>query len=197
MPRLEEVVYYLEGLWLLLKGKQEGYQYLDFSERGFWRSWWALVYCLPPTLLSYVATKAYLAADAIQPVDAGIEFYFKAAFVDYGSMLIGVFIFFGVTRMGGFSQYAAPIIIVLNWLAVPMQWVFSVGSLGQIFAPANIELMATILLIQILVGTFLSYQLINRVVGGKALATIAALLTLSVVPLLAQAKLGPLVSLWS
>lgn len=196
MPRLEEVVYYIRGLWLLLKGKPEAFGYLDFSERGFWRSWWALVYCLPPTLLGYVAAKAF-AADALQPTQAGVEFYFKAAAVDYGSLLIGILIFFGVARAGGFGQFAASIIIALNWLAVPLQWAFSISSLAQIYLPGNMDLIATFFLIQVLIVTFLSYQIINRIVGGNALATIAALLTLSIVPLLAQSKLASLLSLWS
>ena len=57
MPRLEEVLIYVRGVWLLIQGKPDGIHYLDVSERGFWRSWWYLVYSLPPTLLSYAALR--------------------------------------------------------------------------------------------------------------------------------------------
>jgi hypothetical protein len=122
-------------------------------------------------------------------------FYLKAAVVDYSSLLISVLAFFGVARAGGFGQYAASIIIALNWLAVPMQWAFSIGDLAQVLSPGSTDLLATMFLLKVLVGTYIAYQIINRIVGGSALPTIATLLTLNIVPILAQAKLGPLVSL--
>lgn len=196
MPRLEEVVYYLHGLWLLLKGRPEGFQYLDISERGFWRSWWALVYCLPPTLLSYAALKLQLASFGAASMQIGNEVYFKAAVVDYGSVLISVVIFFWVARVGGFGQYAVPIVIVLNWLAVPLQWAFSIENLIEIYVPASEPITQMLQLAYALLGAFLSYQLISRVVGGYSLVSVAALLTLNIVSLLAQYKIGLMVSLW-
>jgi hypothetical protein len=195
MPRLEEVTYYIQGVWLLLKGKPEAFAYLDFSERGFWRSWWALVYCLPPTLLSYLALKMQLASLG-PPTEIGNDVYLKAALVDYGSVLISVTVFFWVARLGGFGQFAAPIIIALNWLAVPLQWAFSIENLLEIYVPGSTALTQIMQLFYLLLGTFLSYQLISRIVGGHSLVTITAFLTLNVVSLLTQYKIGLVVSLW-
>ena len=71
MPRLEEVGYYLRGLWLLLVGKAEGFHYLDLTERGFWRSWWAILFCLPPTLLSWASFRLYFLTQMPQGTPAG------------------------------------------------------------------------------------------------------------------------------
>lgn len=54
MPTLKEVEFYLTGLWLLFTQDPKGVNYLDFSDRGALRSFWAAVFVLPTTLLTFV-----------------------------------------------------------------------------------------------------------------------------------------------
>ena len=194
MPRLEEVLVYLHGLWLLIQGKPEGLGYLDLSERGFWRSWWSLVYCLPPSLLSYVAVKSLLAS--YHPdIATQSDFYFKIALMDYGSVLITTVIFFLAARIGGFGGSAVPIIIALNWLSVPLQWGFSFENLVQIYVPGSRGFTDSVEFFALLLTAFLSYRVIDRLVGGRALVTVTALLTLYVIPQLSQFKIAQAIGL--
>lgn len=194
MPRLEEVLVYLHGLWLLIQGKPEGLGYLDLSERGFWRSWWSLVYCLPPSLLSYVAVKSLLAS--YHPdIATQSDFYFKIALMDYGSVLITTVIFFLAARIGGFGGSAVPIIIALNWLSVPLQWGFSFENLVQIYVPSSRGFTDSVEFFALLLTAFLSYRVIDRLVGGRALVTVTALLTLYVIPQLSQFKIAQAIGL--
>lgn len=194
MPRLEEVVCYVRGLWLLIQGKPEGFQYLDLSERGFWRSWWYIVYCLPPTLLSYAALKSLLAA-YYPNAEIGDDFYLKLALVDYGSVFITTVIFFLAARLGGFGGHAVPIIIALNWLSVPLQWMFSFENLIQIWVPGSRVFTESVEFASLLLTAFLSYRVIERIVGGRALVTVTSLLTLYIVPQLSQYEIAKVLSL--
>jgi hypothetical protein len=194
MPRLEEVVLYIQGLWLLIKGRPEGFQYLDFSERGFWRSWWYIVYCLPPSLLGYAALKA-LFASYYPELAVGDDFYLKIALVDNGSVVITTVIFFVAARVGGFGDRAVPIIIALNWLSVPLQWGFSFENLVQLYVPGSRGFTESVEFVALLLTAFLSYRVIDRLVGGRALVTITALLTLYVVPQLVQYEIAQAMSL--
>ena len=194
MPRLEEVVHYTRGLWLLIQGRPEGFQYLDFSERGFWRSWWFLVYCLPPTLLSYAALKS-LIPTYYPNAEIGDDFYLKLALVDYGSVFITTIIFFLAARIGGFGSSAVPIIIALNWLSVPLQWGFSFENLVQLWVPGSRTFTESIEFLSLLLTAFLSYRVIDRLVGGRALVTVTSLLTLYIIPQLSQYKIAQALSL--
>jgi hypothetical protein len=194
MPRLEEVVHYCRGLWLLILGRQEGFQYLDFSERGFWRSWWYIVYCLPPTLLSYAALKALFVSYYPNSVVSD-SFYLKLAVVDYGSVFITTMIFLLAARIGGFGSRAVPILIALNWLSVPLQWGFSFENLIQIQVPDSRGFTESVELASLMLTAFVSYRIIDMMVGGRALVTIASLLTLYVVPQLSQYEIAKVLSL--
>lgn len=194
MPRLEEVTYYIQGLWLLIKGSTDGFNYLDLSERGFWRSWWSLLYCLPPTLLSYVAFKA--AFVSVYPdIAIGDDFYLRLAAMDYGSVFITTLIFFLAARIGGFGGQAIPIIIALNWLSVPLQWGFAFDNLIEIYVPGSTAFTASMDFLARILTIFLCYRVIDRLVGGSTLVSITALLTLYVIPQLSQYKIAQAVSL--
>ena len=54
MPSLKEIEYYLRGIVLLIQGKPQGFGYLDLTDRGMIRSFWAMVWCFPPTAISWV-----------------------------------------------------------------------------------------------------------------------------------------------
>lgn len=189
MPRLEEVVIYIQGLWLLVVGREEGFGYLDLSSRGFWRSWWALFYCIPTSLLSYAAVKSGIAAMQDPSVIIGGDFYLKLAIVDLSGTLAGTLALFAIARFGGFGQHAMAIVIVLNWLAVPLQWVFSIDSLVQLYVPGSESFAGMIDVIYLLLSATLAYRLINRIVGGQALAASASILTLFIVPLGVQMQM--------
>jgi len=53
MPTLKEVEFYLRGLWLLFKQDSSGFSYLDLTDRGAMRSFWAVLWALPAILISF------------------------------------------------------------------------------------------------------------------------------------------------
>ncbi|RYG86743.1 hypothetical protein EON77_03275, partial [bacterium] len=90
---------------------------------------------------------------------------------------------------------AIPIIIALNWLSVPLQWGFSFENLIQIHVPGSRGFTESVELASLLLTAFLSYRIIDMMVGGRALVTITSLLTLYVVPQLSQYEIAKVLSL--
>jgi hypothetical protein len=188
MPRLEEVGYYMQGLWLLLTGKAEGFQYLDFTERGFWRSWWAVLFCLPPTLLSWASFRLYFLAQAPQGTSTGPFFFLKLAAVEAANWLVPVLTILVLGRIAGLSRAALPLVIAFNWLSVPLQWAYVPVSLLQIWAPADTS---AALLYLLTLGTyvFISYRISVAVLGGQKFPAFVLVMVVFSVPLMVQSQL--------
>lgn len=181
MPRLEELQYYLHGIWMLLLGRLDGFKWLDFSERGFWRSWWAIVYCLPPMALSWAGTRMYYLSSMPEGAKAGALFVFKLAAVDVAIWIASYAALAIVMSLSGYAARIAPLIIAINWLAVPIQWLATPLSLIQILAPLNVELLASAALPFFMVHLVAHFLLIRRFVDGRVLAAAALLLAMVVV----------------
>ena len=194
MPRLEEVGYYLQGLWLLLRGRPEGFQFLDLSERGFWRSWWAIAYCLPPTLLSWAAFRMIYLGAAPEGTTTGPSFFLKLGIVEMTNWVLPLVAILIVARITGLTRYATAIVIANNWLSVPFQWCSVVVSMIQIMAPGDPS--GALLYLILLTGyVFVVYQIVNRILGGARAAALAMVLTLFALPFIAQTQLLPLLGL--
>jgi len=188
MPRLEEVGYYMQGLWLLLAGKAEGFQYLDFTERGFWRSWWAILFCLPPTLLSWASFRLYFLTQVPQGTPTGPLFFVKLAVIEAANWLIPLLVVLVLARIAGFSRAALPLIIAFNWLSVPLQWAYVPVSLLQIWAPADAS---AALLYLFTLGTyvFITYKVAVAILGGQKFPAFVLVMVVFSVPLMVQSQL--------
>jgi hypothetical protein len=188
MPRLEEVAYYLRGVWFLIAGKPEGFQYLDFSARGFMRSWWAVLYCLPPTLLSWASFRVYYLEQSPEGTVIAPSFFAKLGAVEALNWLLPVLIILLVARIAGFAQAALPLIIALNWLSVPLQWAYVPVSLIQLWAPADAS---AALLYLMLLGSYayVTYKLGAAILGGQRFPAFVLVLVLFAVPLMIQSRL--------
>jgi hypothetical protein len=188
MPRLDEVGYYMRGLWLLLIGKAEGFQFLDLSERGFWRSWWAIPFCLPPTLLSWASFRLYFLAQMPQGTETGPSFFFKLAVVEAANWLIPLLVVLVLARIAGFGRVALPLIIAFNWLSVPLQWAYVPVSLIQIWAPADTS---AALLYLLTLGTYVyvTYRISIAILGGQKLPAFVLVMVMFSVPLMVQSQL--------
>ena len=188
MPRLEEVGYYLRGLWLLLTGKAEGFDYLDLSERGFWRSWWAVLFCLPPTLLSWASFRVYFLDQMPQGAATGPAFYLKLAIVESANWLIPLLVVLVVARIVGFSRAALPLVIALNWLSVPLQWAYVPVSLIQIWAPAEGSA-GLLYLLTLATYVFITYRIAVAILGGQKFPALVLVMAVFFVPLMVQSHL--------
>jgi len=180
MPRLEEVECYLRGLWLLLTGRFEGFGWLDFSERGFWRSWWAIVYCLPPIFLSWAAFRSsYLSTlPAGTKIDA--NFFGALALVEISSWMVPAAIVLIVAQLTSLRSFALPIITATNWLSVPLQWLSSILSIAVLLAPGGSEFAALLSLALTISFCLVHFLIVSRILGGDRLAAVAIVLALFV-----------------
>jgi hypothetical protein len=188
MPRLEEVGYYMRGLWLLLIGKPEGFQYLDLTERGFWRSWWAVLFCLPPTLLSWASFRLYFLTQAPQGTSTGLLFFLKLAVVEAANWLIPLLVVLVLARIAGFSRAALPLVIVLNWLSVPLQWAYVPVSLIQLWAPEDTSA-ALLYLLTLGSYVFVTYRIAVAILGGQKFPAFVLVMVVFSVPLMVQSQL--------
>ena len=188
MPRLEEVGYYLRGLWLLLTGRPEGFQYLDFSDRGFWRSWWAILFCLPPTLLSWASFRIYFLAQAPEGTVTEPSFFAKLAVVEATNWLIPLLVVLVMARVAGMTQAALPLIIAFNWLSVPLQWAYVPVSIIQIWSPTDASA-ALLYLLTLVTYVFITYKIGVTILGGQRFPAFVLVLVLFSVPLMIQSQL--------
>lgn len=188
MPRLEEVGYYLRGLWLLLTGRPEAFQYLDFSERGFWRSWWAILFCLPPTFLNWASFRIYYLAQAPEGAETHSSFFAKLAIIEATNWLIPLLVVLVMARIAGMAEAALPLIIAFNWLNVPLQWAYVPVSLIQIWSPTD---GSAELLYLLTLGTyvFITYKIGVAILGGQKFPAFVLVLVLFSVPMMIQSQL--------
>ncbi|MCB1446141.1 MAG: hypothetical protein KDJ87_10205 [Rhizobiaceae bacterium] len=194
MPPLEEVGYYLRGLWLLVGGKPEGFQYLDFSERGFWRSWWAILFCLPPALLSWASFRIYFLSQRPQGTETGLDFYVKLAVIEAANWLLPILLVLLLARVAGFGRAAMPLIVALNWLSVPLQWAYVPVSLLQIWAPADMSA-ALLYLLTLGLYVFVTYRIAATILGGQRFPAFVLVMVIFSVPLMIQSQLMTMLGL--
>jgi len=180
MPWFDEVGYYLYGIRLLLEGKLEGLKWLDFSDRGFWRSWWAPVFCLPPMLLNWAGVRIYYLSTMPDGASAGPSFIVKLAVLDVSNWLLCYLALAVVMTIAGFAAFVRPMIVAINWLSVPLQWLGILVSLALIFAPGDTDVYFSALLVLLLVSAGAYFLVIRQIAERKTLPSLAFLLTLVV-----------------
>ena len=153
MPSFKEVQYYLSGLWLLIRMDARGFQYLDISDRGMLRSFWAIFWSLPSIGISWLWwQQAYLRA--MPPETAtGLAFFLRLALVEAANWLIplvlaGVLLLF--FRVG---EKFTPIVVVVNWLGVPTSYLNALLIALIAFVPGSSGLAALLWLV--LMGTII------------------------------------------
>lgn len=196
MPGLEELSYYVRGLWLLVIRRPEGSTWLDFSQRGFWRSWWAIVFCLPPILLSWLAFRAtFLAA---LPVGAHVEpaFFAKLAIIELANWTVPIALVATMAVGIGLSRYVVPVVVATNWLSVPLQWLYSIQSAIQLLIPGSDGATALLYLLFLTLSVGLHFRIVRAVTGGDGLVASAIVICLFVGSFLTQYQLMTTFDLW-
>jgi hypothetical protein len=183
MPRLDEIEYYLNGVWLLLRGKLEGLNWLDFSQRGFWRSWWSIAFCLPPLMLEWAGMRMYYLSTMPAGVSAGPSFILKLAIIDLVGWALSYLALAVAMVISGYAAFLAPMIVAVNWLNVPLQWLSIFASLALIVAPLNSDLYLSIVLMLLIVYGASYILVMRQIVGAKSLPAVAFLLAMTVASL--------------
>jgi len=179
----------------LLEGRLDGLKWLDFSDRGFWRSWWALVFCLPPMLLSWAAFRITYLSTMPDGASTGPTFILGLAVVDISSWILCYLALAVVMTIVGYAAFIRPMIIALNWLSVPLQWLGVVVSLMQVFAPLETELYVPISLGLLLISAVAYFLVIRQIAERKSTPALAFLLTLVVASLWVTNVIGDMLDL--
>ncbi|OLP59261.1 hypothetical protein BJF93_05070 [Xaviernesmea oryzae] len=181
MPQLEDVGIYLKGLWLLILGKREGFDWLDISVPGVWRSFGAIPWCLPAMTVSWASWRlAYLAAmPAGTPT--GLAFIAKLLLVDLASWILPLLLVVALSRPLGYDMLLAPLIVTTNWLSVPTYYAMAVPSALRLVLP-NADGFTALLSILALICALLALFRILRAITGEQVLLAWALSALFVLP---------------
>lgn len=180
MPGFREVQYYLAGLWLLIRLDPRGFRFLDMSERGIDRSFWAIVWCLPPMGISWLWWRQALLRAMPPEANLGFAFYFRLGLVELANWFVPL-IFAGLLllafRMG---ERFAPVVVSVNWLGVPLAYINGLLLALVFFLPGSIGLVSLLLLVFMLAQVFILARILRMICHGHALMVGALTLVLLV-----------------
>ncbi|MEH7905640.1 hypothetical protein V7794_31440 [Rhizobium laguerreae] len=180
MPGFREVQYYLAGLWLLIRLDPRGFRYLDMSERGVNRSFWAMLWCLPPMGISWLWWRQAFLRSMPPKADVDFAFYIRLGLVEVANWFVPL-IFAGLLllafRMG---ERFAPVVVSINWLGVPLSYINGLLLALAFFLPGSVGLVSLLLLAFMLAQVFVLARILRMICHGHALMTGALTLVLLV-----------------
>ncbi|ENN86365.1 hypothetical protein RHSP_20008 [Rhizobium freirei PRF 81] len=169
MPTFREVQYYLSGLWLLIRMDARGFQYLDISDRGMLRSFWAILWSLPPIGISWLWWRqAYLIA--MPPETAtGLAFFLRLALVEVANWVIPLVLAGLLLLIFRFGDKFAPIVVTVNWLWVPTSYLNALLIALIAFVPGSSGLVALLWLVLMMAVIFSLARILRMICGAHPL----------------------------
>ncbi|WP_174802658.1 hypothetical protein [Martelella limonii] len=179
MPRLAEVLFYLRGLWLLSKADPAHARYLDFTERGVARSFWALAYSFPLMVASELVSLTRL----VQPsIDLTVMALLRTALIQGLSWMAPLVVLGVVCMVSGLPRAFLKIIVATNWLSLPVNLfaalaIFLIATGLQPLASIILLLFQIVLLAAFLFEVRIIYLLMSEKVLPTAVAIIASAIT--------------------
>jgi hypothetical protein len=181
MPSFKEVQYYLSGLWLLIRMDARGFQYLDISDRGMLRSFWAIFWSLPSIGISWLWwQQAYLRAMPSE-TSTGLAFFLRLALVEAANWMIPLVLAGVLLLFFRFGEKFTPIVVVVNWLGVPTSYLNALLIALIAFVPGSSGLAALLWLV--LMGAIIfSLARMLRMICGTHPLFIGALTLVLLIP---------------
>src|SRR5215471_15037868 len=144
MPTFREVQYYLAGLWLLVRMDPRGFSYLDISDRGVIRSFWAILWSAPPIGLSWLWWRqSYLAAMPPE-TSVGMAFFFRLGLIEAANWLLPLVLAGLLLLIFHFEEKFAPVVVTTNWLGLPLSYLNGLLVAFIAFVPGTDGLIALI-----------------------------------------------------
>ncbi|WP_267551450.1 hypothetical protein [Rhizobium rhizogenes] len=181
MPTFKEVQYYLSGLWLLIRMDARGFQYLDISDRGMMRSFWAIFWSLPPIGISWLwLQQAYLSAMPPE-TSTGLAFFLRLALVEAASWLMPPILAGLLLLLFRFGDKFAPIVATLNWFFVPANYLNALLLALIIFVPGT-TVLAGFLSLALAMATIFALARVLRMICGNHPLFIGTLTLLLLIP---------------
>lgn len=181
MPSFKEVQYYLAGLWLLVRMDQRGFRYLDISDRGMMRSFFAIVWCLPPIAISWIWwERAYLAAMPPES-EVGPAFFFRLGLVEATNWLVPLVLAGVMLLIFKTGEKFPPIVVAVNWLGLPLSYLNALLIAFAAFVPGAESLTKILSLALMMLMIFVTVRLLRMICGAYPLF-IGALTLVMMVP---------------
>jgi hypothetical protein len=180
MPQIEEIGNYVKGIWLLILGDRSGFDWLDITALGVWRSFAAFLWCLPAMAVGWAAWRLYYLANMPQGAETGLVFILKLLFVDMAMWVVPLVFVAALAKPLGYGELLAPIIITSNWLAVPIVYAMAVPLAIRLVIP-NSEGMTSLLSLILLLANFTAiFRLVKTIAKDQTLlaSALSALLIL-------------------
>ncbi|CAN7234942.1 hypothetical protein [Pararhizobium sp. LjRoot238] len=180
MPQIEEVGNYIKGLWLLILGDRSGFDWLDITALGVWRSFAAFLWCLPAMAVGWAAWRLYYLANMPQGAETGLVFILKLLFVDMAMWVVPLVLVAALAKPLGYAELLAPIIITSNWLAVPTVYAMAVPLAIRLVIPNSEGLTSVLSLILLLANFTAIFRLVKTIAKDQTLlaSALSALLIL-------------------
>lgn len=180
MPSFREVQYYLAGLWLLICRDVRGFRFLDITDRGLSRSFWAILWCLPPTGISWLWWRRAFLRSMPADVDVGSLFYFRLGLIELSNWVIP-FIFAGfILLFFRLEDRFSPIVVTMNWLGVPLAYINGLLLALLFFLPDLAGLISILMLVFTIGQVFIVARMMRMIFKGQGLMAGAMTLSLLV-----------------
>ena len=183
MPGLEEVLTYQRGLWLLVRGDAAGLRFLDLGERGSLRSFWAILWCAPAILISWIWIRANYLHDMPSGTHAGSLYFFRLALSEACGWILPVLLTAAVTYLAGIGNRFNGLVACINWLSIPFSYANAVLIAVMVLLPGAAGLIAFLWLFLMATLVF-AMERVFRALCGPNIVPIIALILVQIVPVI-------------
>lgn len=180
MPTLKEVEFYLRGLWLLFKQDPSGFSYLDLTDRGAMRSFWAVLWALPAILISFAWWRLLYLQGLPEGTETGALFFFRLALVEASNWLFPLILLGVLSWIIGIGEKFASMVVVINWLALPVSYSYGLLVLLMMFLPGLAGLVALLWFLLMITVIAALFRIIRMIVGDQLLMVSTIVLILLV-----------------
>lgn len=180
MPTLKEVEFYLRGLWLLFKQDPSGFSCLDLTDRGAMRSFWAVLWALPAILISFAWWRLLYLQGLPEGTETGALFFFRLALVEASNWLFPLILLGVLSWIIGIGEKFASMVVVINWLALPVSYSYGLLVLVMMFLPGLAGLVALLWFLLMITVIAALFRIIRMIVGDQLLMVSTIVLILLV-----------------
>ncbi|MGE8102416.1 hypothetical protein ACQKP1_01885 [Allorhizobium sp. NPDC080224] len=188
MPTLKEVEFYLRGLWLLFKQDPSGFSYLDLSDRGAMRSFWSILWALPAILISFAWWRLLYLQGLPEGTETGALFFFRLALVEASNWLFPLILLGVLCWIIGIGEKFASMVVVTNWLALPVSYSYGLLVLVMMFVPGLAGIVA-LLWFLLMIAVIAALFRVMRMIVGDQLLMVSTIVLILLVPAMIIAEM--------
>lgn len=181
MPSLKEVELYLTGLWMLLKQDPGGFRYLDLTDRGAMRSFFAMIFALPAMGLSWYWLMLVYLNNQPEGATVGADYFLRVAMIEAINWILPLVLAGLLAWTIGIGERFSAIVAATNWMTVPFSYLYGVLILLMLLMPSLAGLVVLVWFVLMLVLVFTYMRVMQMICGGQTL-TAAALTAVLLVP---------------